>query len=293
MTDWRCLTARAGRAGHHLVAWLMWDPAAIARFGELGVPNGVGWLIAWRVAPLGGMSPAAVASTTYSIHPDVIAAVLDLIRSSTTSKDTMRVLNESVAAGLDDVAPGLTNELAPLANDLWRGVDAVGGEFRPLFAAHRAEPRPSDPALSAWRAANCLRELRGDVHWSICAAHDLDAVEVGLLHSVMVDSDEYGGEEWIARSRGWDDVAIAHGWERLASKGWAVNQRLTDEGRAARHAIEQQTNELTSPAWIAVGEDSTRRFCEAIEVHESAILQRVNDTAGQRWMPAIRTARTT
>ena len=293
MTDWRCLTARAGRAGHHLVAWLMWDPAAIARFGELGVPNGAGWLIAWRVAPLGGMSPAAVASTTYSIHPDVIAAVLNLIRSSTTSKDTMRVLNESVAAGLDDVAPGLTNELAPLANDLWRGVDAVGGEFRPLFAAHRAEPRPSDPALSAWRAANCLRELRGDVHWSICAAHDLDAVEVGLLHSVMVDSDEYGGEEWIARSRGWDDVAIAHGWERLASKGWAVNQRLTDEGRAARHAIEQQTNDLTSPAWIAVGEDSTRRFCEAIEVHESAILQRVNDTAGQRWMPAIRTPRTT
>jgi len=293
MTDWRCLTARAGRAGHHLVAWLMWDPGAIARFGELGVPNGAGWLIAWRVAPLGGMSPAAVASTTYSIHPDVIAAVLNLIRSSTTSKDTMRVLNQSVAAGLDDVAPGLTNELAPLANDLWRGVDAVGGEFRPLFAAHRAEPRPSDPALSAWRAANCLRELRGDVHWSICAAHDLDAVEVGLLHSVMVDSDEYGGEEWIARSRGWDDVAIAHGWERLASKGWAVNQRLTDEGRAARHAIEQQTNELTSPAWIAVGEDSTRRFCEAIEVHESAILQRVNDTAGQRWMPAIRTPRPT
>jgi len=293
MTDWRCLTARAGRAGHHLVAWLMWDPAAIARFGELGVPNGAGWLIAWRVAPLGGMSPAAVASTTYSIHPDVIAAVLNLIRSSTTSKDTMRVLNQSVAAGLDDVAPGLTNELAPLANDLWRGVDAVGGEFRPLFAAHRAEPRPSDPALSAWRAANCLRELRGDVHWSICAAHDLDAVEVGLLHSVMVDSDEYAGEEWIARSRGWDDVAIAHGWERLASKGWAVNQRLTDEGRAARHAIEQQTNELTSPAWIAVGEDSTRRFCEAIEVHESAILQRVNDTAGQRWMPAIRTPRPT
>ena len=35
---------------------------------------------------------------------------------------------------------------------------------------------------------------------------------------------------------------------------------------------------------MAVGDDSTRRFCEAI-VHESAILQRVNDTAGQRWMP--------
>ena len=290
MTDWPGLAARAGRAGHHLVAWLMWDPAAIKRFSELGVPNGAGWLIAWRVAPLGDLSPAAVAATTYSIHPEVMTAVLNSVRSSTSHDDIMRVLNESVTAGLENVAPGLSDELAPLASDLWRGVDAVGGEFRPLFAAHRAEPRPSDPALSAWRAANCLRELRGDVHWSICAAHDLNAVEVGLLHSAMVDREEYGGEEWIARSRGWDDAAIAHGWERLASKGWATDRQLNDTGRAIRHAIEHQTDELTSPAWKAVGEDSTRRFCEAIEAHESAILQRVNDTAGQRWMPAIRTA---
>ena len=290
MTDWPELTARAGRAGHHLVAWLMWDPAAIERFSELGVPNGAGWLIAWRVAPLGDLSPAAVAATTYSIHPDVMTAVLNLVRSSTNQADIMRVLDESVTAGLENVAPGLSDELAPLASELWRGVDAVGGEFRPLFAAHRAEPRPSDPALSAWRAANCLRELRGDVHWSICAAHDLNAVEVGLLHSAMVDREEYGGEEWIARSRGWDDNAIAHGWERLASKGWAYDGQLSDEGRAVRYAIEHQTDELTSPAWKAVGEDSTRLFCEAIEAHDSAILQRVNDTAGQRWMPAIRTA---
>ena len=291
MTNWNELTARAGRAGHNLVAWLMWDPAAIARFEELGVPNGSGWLIAWRVAPLGDLSSAAVASMTYSIHPDVIEVVLNLVRSATSSEETMRVLDESVAAGLDEVAPGLGNDLAPLSSDLWRGVDAVGSEFRPLFAAHRAEPRPSDPALSAWRAANCLRELRGDGHWAVCAAHDLNAVEVGLLHSAMVHRVEYGGEEWIARSRGWDDDAIACGWERLSRKGWALQQEITDEGRAARHAIEQQTDELTSPAWKAVGEDSTCRFCEAIEVHQSAILQRVNDTAGQRWMPAIRTAR--
>ena len=107
----------------------------------------------------------------------------------------------------------------------------------------------------------------------------------------MVDRNEYGGEEWIARSRGWGDDAIAHGWERLSQKGWAFQREITDEGRAARHAIEQQTDELTSPAWKAVGADSTGRFCDAIEVHQSAILQRVNDTAGQRWMPAIRTTR--
>lgn len=61
-------------------------------------------------------------------------------------------------------------------------------------------------------AANCLRELRGDNHWALCAAADLDPVEVGLLHSVMVDLDEYGSEERIARSRGNDADAIAGGW---------------------------------------------------------------------------------
>ena len=120
MTNWSELTARAGRAGHHLVAWLMWDPAAIARFEELGVPNGSGWLIAWRVAPLGDMSPAAVAATTYSIHPDVIEVVLNLVRSVTSSEETMRVLDASVATGLDEVAPGLAADLAPLSSAVCR-----------------------------------------------------------------------------------------------------------------------------------------------------------------------------
>lgn len=289
MTDWMSLTARAGRAGHHLVAWLMWDPSAIERFTNLGVPTGAGWALAWRVAPLGMATPASVASATYSIHPSLIDVVLQLVRSSTTNNAVMRVRDESVVVGLDDVAPGLGAELAPLADDLWAGADAVGIESRPMFAAHRAAPRPENALLSAWLAANCLRELRGDVHWAVCSSADLDAVEVGLLHSVMVDREEYGGEEWIARSRGWDDAAIAHGWQRLAEKGWANDHAINDAGRNARYEIERRTTELAMTAWKAVGERAASAFCSAVERHETAILQRVNETAGPRWMPAIRT----
>ena len=32
MTDWTELTARAGRAGHDLVGWMMWDADTIARW---------------------------------------------------------------------------------------------------------------------------------------------------------------------------------------------------------------------------------------------------------------------
>ncbi len=284
------LTARAGRAGHDLVGWLMWDAAAIARYEQLGVPNGAGWIVAWRLAPLGAVAPAAAAAATFSIHPDVIAMVTDAYRGVTDEASIAAVRDASIEPGLDDVAPGLGEELAGLGPDLWRGVDAVHHGARPMFAAHRAEPRPEDrPVLSAWLAANCLRELRGDNHWALCAAEDLDDVEVGLLHSAMVDPEEYGSEEWIARSRGSDDAAVGGGWARLEAKGLATDGALNDNGRRFRHDLERRTDELTAPAWEAVGEAATIAFCEAVEPHHDAILDRINATAGPRWMPALRT----
>lgn len=159
-----------------------------------------------------------------------------------------------------------------------------------MFSAHRAEPRPETTAsaVSAWRAINCLRELRGDNHWALCAAADLDDVEVGLLHSAMVDVDEYGGEEWIARSRGMDDDVIAGGWGRLESKGLAADAKLTQAGLDFRNDLETQTDKLTAPAWRAVGESTTITFLDLVEAHQDAFLQRINETAGPRWMPAVR-----
>jgi hypothetical protein len=268
----------------------MWDPDAIAAFAALGVPNGTGWIQAWRLAPLEGVSPAAAAATTYSINPRIVEMILQLWRSVTDADAVLAVRDAAVLPGLEAIAPGLAERLAPLADDLWRGVDSVHFGARPLFAANRARPRPDDtpPALSAWLAVNCLRELRGDNHWVLCAAADLDDVEVGLLHSVMVDANEYGSEEWIARSRGADDDAIARGWARLQAKGLADGTSLGDAGRAFRLELEQRTSRLTASAWQAVGEATTTALCEAVEPHHDAFVARVDATAGPRWMPAVR-----
>ncbi len=289
-TDWAALTARAGRAGHDLIGWIMWDPGAIARYEALGVPDGAGWIVAWRLAPFGDISPAAASAATYSISPAVIGFVMDKYRGVVEPEAISAARNISAIEGLETIVPGLADQIAPLADDLWRGVDSVHHGARPMFAAHRAEPRPdeSGSALSAWLAVNCLRELRGDNHWVLCAAADLDDVEVGLLHSVMVDTEEYGGEEWIARSRGGDDEAIARGWARLEAKGLATASAINDAGREFRVDLERRTNELTAPAWQAVGDSATTAFCEAIEPHQHVFLERINQTAGPRWMPAAR-----
>ncbi len=290
MTDWTTLSARAGTACHDLVGWLMWDPAAIAGYEALGIPNGAGWIQAWRLAPLGEIDPAAAAATTYSIHPDVVEMILGLWRGVTTQDAIFEVRDAAIEPGLDAIAPGIADALGPLADDLWRGVDAVHLGARPLFAANRGQARPADrsPALSAWHAANCLRELRGDNHWVLCAAEDLDDAEVGLLHAAMVDVDEYEGEEWIARSRGADDEAIARGWARLEAKGFATDSALNDAGREFRLDLERRTDELTAPAWQAVGEQVTTALCDAVEPHHDAFLARIDATAGPKWMPALR-----
>ncbi len=290
MTDWTALTARAGAAGHDLVGWLMWDAETIARYESLGVTPGATWILAWRLAPLGDISPAAAAAATYSVDPAVIEFVMSTYRGVADTDAICAVRNESAVPGIEAIAPGLADQLAPLADDLWRGVDSAHFGARPMFAALRAQsrPGPTEAALSAWLAANCLRELRGDNHWALCAAADLDAVEVGLLHSVMVDMTHYGDEEWIARSRGNDDAAISNGWVRLEAKGLATDSALNDAGRQFRLDLERRTNELTAPAWQAVGERATRTFCEAIEPHHRAFVDRIDATAGPRWMPAAR-----
>ncbi|MEP4652629.1 MAG: hypothetical protein ABJ314_20820, partial [Ilumatobacter sp.] len=214
-----------------------------------------------------------------------------LYGAATDTDSILAVRDAAIEPGLADIAPGLLDELADLAEPLWRGVDAVHFGARPLFAANRSR-RPSDdthPGVSAWLAANCLRELRGDNHWALCASLDLDDVEVGLLHSVMVDIEEYGSEEWIARSRGNDDASIERGWDRLEAKGFATGRAISDEGRRFRLDLEDRTDVLTAPAWRAVGEQATTRFCDAIEPHHDAFVARIDATAGPRWMPAVRT----
>ena len=167
-----------------------------------------------------------------------------------------------------------------------------GASAQPGHGGHGRYPTPRPegrrPVLSAWHAVNCLRELRGDNHWALLAAAGIDDVEAGLLHSAMVDPADYGDEEWIARSRGGDDQSVAAAWSRLEARGLAVDGRLSDAGRALRLDLERRTDELTAPVWQAIGETATVKLLDLVEPPQDAFVQRINETAGPRWMPAVR-----
>lgn len=287
MTDWPALAQRASRASHDLIGWIYFDPAATAAYAELGVPDGTSYYAASRFAPLAGGGNDAVAATAYSINGLFLSMAMDLMREHTDPDSVMQMRDELVTPGLDRISPTISEGLGRFAAPVWTVVDGLHNGGRVLFAAHRdrAERQDSNPAVSAWLAFNCLREWRGDTHWALCAAADLNGAEVGLIHNVMVDYDE---AEWIARSRGSDDAAIELGWARLERKGFATGRSFTQAGRDFRLDLEQRTDEICGQMWEALGEKLTVEYCELLEPHHDAFLAQIDAHAGPQWMPASR-----
>jgi hypothetical protein len=167
-------------------------------------------------------------------------------------------------------------------------VDALPRSGRVLFAAHAEWPRhDDDPVVSAWLALNCIREWRGDTHFALLAASDVDGVQAGLLHDAWMG---YPGE-WIPRSRGADDEAVAAAIEQLTAQGLATDGQVNDAGIAFRQRIEDRTDELCERAWRHLGEARTTALCSLIEPVGPRLMQRIDDTAGPNWMPAARPRR--
>jgi hypothetical protein len=288
MTNWRDLSARASLSSHRLIGWIYWDPDAIARFTALGVPNGLGYYITTRSAPLASVGNNAVTAAFYSIRKEFIDVCLDVARQHTTFEDAYRVRNEAVARGLREYAPEIIDQLGALALPLWDAADSLPLGGRVLYAAHRAWPRcEDDPALSAWLAVNCIREWRGDTHFAVLASHDVSGVQAGLLHDAFLG---YPGD-WIPRSRGADDAQLEEAWAALDARGFVSNGCINDAGLAFREQIEDTTNELCEKAWRHLGEQLTLDFVQLIEPIGQRFLARIDATAGEDWMPAARDSR--
>jgi hypothetical protein len=288
MTDWQHLSARASLASHRLIGWIYWDPNAIARFTALGVPNGLGFYVSTRAAPLAAAGNNAVTAAFYSIRAEFINLCLDIARQHTTFEDAYRVRNEAVLRGLQEYSPSIVDGLAALAPELWQAADSLPLAGRVLHAAHRQWPRCDDePALSAWLAVNCIREWRGDTHFAILASEAVSGVQAGLLHDAFLG---YPGD-WIPRSRGADDDQLAAAWNELDARGFVSNGRVNDQGLQFRQMIEDKTNTLCELAWRHLGEPTTTRFCELVEPFGPTFLARIDATAGENWMPAARDSR--
>lgn len=283
-TDWRTRSRRASFASHRLIGWIFWDPRGIEGYAALGVPDGTGYYITTRAGRLGDAGPDVVTAAYFSIHPDFVRVSYELLAEHATPSDAVSVRDAAVLAGLRDYVPGICDELAEMSGKLWEAADSLPLSGRPLFAAQLRHRRPDEPVLDAWLAVNCIREWRGDTHWAIHVADGLTGTEAGVLDGAWRSY----GEDWLPRSRGADDAALAEAYEGLERRGFARDGAVTGSGIAHRQELEDRLDDLTAPAWRHLGADATDRFVELVDSVGDVLIDRIDATAGAKWMPAAR-----
>ena len=135
---------------------------------------------------------------------------------------------------------------------LARGAAAAPWAGRPIYSGFLSLGSPDNPLGAMWRAADLLREHRGDSHVITWAVGGVDAVEILLLT-----------EQWwglparaYAPSGGWQARDLDAGFDRLQRRGLMTgDEQLTDAGRAFREEVEVRTDELERPIVDALGGD--------------------------------------
>jgi hypothetical protein len=283
MTDWVSITRRNARSVQTTIGWIFWDPGAVARYEQLGLPGPLGY-IASRAAPLGPAGADAAIAAFGSISPLGIRLAFDLVAEHTSFDALWQARDEAVLDGLHDHAPAIVAPLAALGPRLWPVVEQLPSVGRVFFSAHLRMPRPAEPTLSGWHAVNCLREWRGDTHWAVVAANGLSGVEASVLHNAWVGYER----DWLARSRGSSDDEIERAWQTLTDRGLVRDDEVSADGVALRQRIEDDTDRLTALPWELLGEEISQQFPVDFEPPCELLLHRVDVTAGPNYQPASR-----
>ena len=226
-------------------------PPSPGRAGLTALPDRCAFFTA-RGAVLGDVPAEVVAAAFAVFNP---AEIVPLVRRGRDLADAATVW----AARLDGAAAQLRRILGPAPDRVGWVTDRLlaAAEDLPLagrafFAAQRAAAIPDDPVARLWRAADRLREFRGDSHTQVWSAAGFDPLEIGLL------SDQFWGLAPRAHTagRGWSADQLAAGEARLRARGLLDTEgHMTEVGRAAREDIEAGTDRAVAPALAVLGDD--------------------------------------
>ncbi|MBC3190150.1 hypothetical protein H7X46_03615 [Pseudonocardia sp. C8] len=202
------------------------------------------------------MPPDVVTACFYGFAPRMVERALPDAWRYTTPQQALdarlgvfdRAIRRHVGDRVDDLAVGA------LVTRLVEMVDALPSAGAPLFAAHRALPRPTVPHLALFWATTALREFRGDAHVAALRAASLGPAASNVLMTALglVPQDH-------RRYRGWSVDEWEAAAADLTARGWLdEDHTVTPTGRRERAAIEDLTDAMTAHAWAGMPDGALR-----------------------------------
>jgi hypothetical protein len=222
-----------------------------------------------RGACLGQVPGELVAAAFGCFNPQVVvpavAAGWQITNREAILQARERASTEMLQRVLGDEPEGLARVTALLR----RAGEVAPWAGHAMFSGLRSLGFPGTPMGDMWRAADLVREHRGDSHVITWAVGGADAVEILLL------TEQFWGlpARVYTPSRGWSDADMDAGFVRLQARGlMTADERLTDAGRAFREEIEVRTDELERPLLDALGDD-LNELVDHLDTWSEAIIE--------------------
>jgi hypothetical protein len=216
----------------------------------VAMPDGPAYLCS-RGSSLGHVPGEVVAAAFAVFNPAMVVPAVSYGWTLTDAPTISAARTEGALGQLTRIL-GSRPDGAERARDLL----AIAGErLRPegraLFAGVLALDVPDDALGAVWRLADRLREYRGDAHTAAWTAGGFDGAEIGLLTEL------YWGlpMRTYVRTRVWSDADLDAAEARLVERGLVADGAFTDAGRAAREAVERDTDRQCRPIVESLGDD--------------------------------------
>lgn len=202
-----------------------------------------------RAAALGTPGPGAAAAAFAWFEPSLVGGVLAAGQAATGRDTLLRVRDRETAASIELVLAA--EDVGADAELLLRAAVAIEPVGRPLFAGLREREVPASPAGRLQRAAELLREARGDAHAAVAVTAGLGPVEMNVLTELWLGM-ELGS---YTSTRGWSADAQAAAVAGLERLGWLADGLLTAQGCTVRDRLEGATDAAMAPALDLLGTD--------------------------------------
>jgi hypothetical protein len=204
-----------------------------------------------RGSVMGQVRGTVVASAFAVFNPDVVAPAVERGWTKTDATTICQTRRRGAVAQLRRILGDEPTGIRRVGDLLARALEPLRIEGRPLFAGQRADDLPAEPLARAWRAADALREYRGDSHTLAWVGAGLDPVEIGMLSDLYWRTPLRGH----TGGRGWTAENMEGALERLRSRGLVRDDQLTAEGLRLRDAIECATDDQLRPSVAMIGDD--------------------------------------
>jgi hypothetical protein len=234
-----------------LAAAVYFAPEAQQRYEALGL-NYVEGYFGSRSACLGTVPWRVVSGVFAAFKPSVVERAMAGVHAKT---DPQALLEARLAGARDQIvrmAGAPTDDFLVAADLLLEVTDGLDGSGRALYSALAGLPVPGrdDPAGRLWRAADLVREHRGDGHIAAWLPH-FDSAEVTVLTEPWWGI-EPGSYAW---TRGWDADDIASARARLVDRGLLDEAAgITEAGRALREQVEDTTDLAAREVIVRLGD---------------------------------------